>query len=421
MRPLPDLDLTADDVDLSDVDFWNRPEEEREAAFALLRRDRPVSFHEERPFEEFPAGPGYWSLTRYDDINYVSRHPDLFVSGRGSNIPDMPDELNEMLGSMINMDAPRHTKLRLIVNKGFTPRMVARIEEYVHDVAREIVEEIAGRGSVDFVTDVAAPMPLRIICDMMGIPRSDNQFVFDQTNHILGGLDPEYNATVADMLAGGWNLWNYAHELGAERQANPKDDILTALVQAEVDGERLTAAEFGSFFVLLCTAGNETTRNAIAHGLVALTEHPDQRRLLLGDPDQHMAGAVEEIVRWSTPVIHFRRTATAEVELPSGRHTFAEGDKVVLWYNSANRDEDAFERPYEFDIARSPNEHVGFGAGGPHFCLGANLARREIRVLFEELFRVLPDIEATSEPDWLQSSFIHGIKHLSAGFTNPRG
>lgn len=409
--------MLADDVNLSDFEFWLRPEEEREEAFRLLRAERPVAFFEEPEFENLPPGPGYWSLTKYDDVVFASRHPELFCSGQGSNIGDMPPELMEMLGSMINMDAPRHTKLRLLVNKGFTPRMVARIEEYVHDIARECVADIAAKGSCDFVTEVAAPMPLRIICDMMGIPREDNEFIFQQTNHLLGGLDPEYNESIADMLSGGWNMWNYAQELGALRLKEPQDDITTALMQAEVDGERLTAAEFGSFFVLLCTAGNETTRNAIAHGLLQLTRNPDQRRWVLEDTETRMAPAVEEIVRWSTPVIHFRRTATQDVELPSGRHAFKEGDKAVLWYNSANRDEDQWDRPYEFDAGRTPNEHVGFGGGGPHFCLGANLARREIRVLFEELFRVLPDIEATSEPDMLQSSFIHGMKHLTAEFT----
>ena len=408
--------MRVDEVNLSDIEFWLRPEHERVEGFRLLRQERPVTFFEEPEYEGgiLPQGPGYWSLTKHDDVMFVSRHPDLFISGSGTNIPTFPDELNEMLGSMINMDAPRHTKLRLLVNKGFTPKMVARIEDYVHEIARECVDGIAGKGTCDFVVDVAAPLPLRIICDMLGIPREDNEFIFEQTNHLLGGLDPEYNAGPEDMLAGGWNMWNYAQDLGAKRLADPQDDITSALMHAEVDGERLTAAEFGSFFVLLCSAGNETTRNAIAHGLWQFTQHPDQKQLVVDDPGTWMAPAVEEIVRYATPVIHFRRTATEDVELPSGRGSFKAGEKVVLWYNSANRDEDVFDAPDAFDVTRSPNEHVGFGAGGPHFCLGANLARREVRVLFEELFRTLPHIEAASEPDMLQSNFIHGIKHLEA-------
>jgi len=411
--------VDVDQINLSDFDFWLQPDVVRDETFAALRRERPVAFFEEPEpdIEGLEQGPGYWSLFKHDDVVFASRHPELFISGQGSNIFDMPPELMEMLGSMINMDSPRHTKLRLLVNKGFTPKMVARIEDYVHEIAQECVRDIAGKGSCDFVTEVAAPLPLRIICDMMGIPREDNEFIFQQTNHLLGGLDPEYNDSIEEMLAGGWNMWNYAQELGTKRLADPQDDITTALLHAEVDGQRLTASEFGSFFVLLCTAGNETTRNAIAHGLLQLTRHPDQRELLLSDPATHMPTAVEEIVRYSTPVIHFRRTTTDRVELPSGRHTFEAGEKVVLWYNSANRDDDAFVDPDRFDITRTPNEHVGFGGGGPHFCLGANLARREIRVLFEELFRVLPDIEAVGEPSMLQSNFIHGIKHLDATFT----
>jgi len=414
---LPEIHTSVDDIWLSDFGFWMQPEDVREATFRKLRAERPISFHTEPEFFGFPTGPGYWALTTWEDINYASRHPELFISGQGSNIGDLPPELNEMLGSMINMDSPRHTKLRLIVNKGFTPRMVARIEDYVHDIAKEIVLDIKGKGEVDFVTEVAAPMPLRIICDMMGIPRSDNEFIFEQTNHLLGGLDPEYNESPLEMMQGGWNMFNYAQELGAARLEDPKDDFVTALVTAEVDGQRLTAAEFGSFFVLLCTAGNETTRNAIAHGLLELTRHPEQRDVLLADPENVMPTAVEEIVRWATPVTHFRRTATEDVDFPSGNSSVKAGEKVVLWYGSANRDERFWDDPYTFDVRRTPNEHVGFGAGGPHFCLGANLARREIRVMFEELFKVLPDIEATGEPSMLQSNFIHGIKHLTASFS----
>ncbi|MEY2592010.1 MAG: methyl-branched lipid omega-hydroxylase [Acidimicrobiaceae bacterium] len=414
---LPEVQTPVDEIDLSDFVLWSQPDAMREAVFRKLRTEKPVSFHPEPEFGNIPAGPGYWALTTYDDVTFASRHPDLFCSGQGSNIGDMPTEIAELFGSMINMDSPKHTKLRLLVNKGFTPRMVARIEDYVHDVAREIVRDIKPKGEVDFVTEVAAPMPLRIICDMMGIPRSDNEFVFDKTNHILGGLDEEYNSSVEDIFNAGWALWEYAQALGTERLANPQDDITTSLMQADVDGARLTAAEFGSFFVLLVVAGNETTRNAIAHGLLELSRNPDQRAALLADPETVMPTAVEEIVRWATPVIHFRRTATEDVELPSGNGTIKAGEKVVLFYGSANRDERFWDDPYRFDVRRTPNEHVGFGGGGPHFCLGANLARREIRVMFEELFRELPDIEVSGEPAMLQSNFIHGIKHLTATFT----
>lgn len=307
--------------------------------------------------------------------------------------------------------------MRLVVNKAFTPKLVAKIEDYVHTVARDCVAGIAEQGTCDFVTEVAAPMPLRIICDMMGVPEADRGYISEQSNHLTGDLDPEYNTSAFDIVSAGFKLADYGKQLAADRVKQPGDDLTTALVQAEYDGHRLTDEEIGGFFALLCAAGNETTRNAISHGLLELSRRPDQKALLLSDPERYLPTAVEEIVRYASPVTHMRRTVTEQVELPSGRHTFEPGDKVVLWYRSANHDEDAFDRPEEFDITRSPNEHVGFGAGGPHFCLGAHLARREIRVLFEELFRMLPDIHASGEPAMLRSSFLHGIKHLEAEFT----
>jgi len=275
------------------------------------------------------------------------------------------------------------------------------------------------QGSCDFVTDIAAALPLKIICDMMGIPESQYRFVFDRTNLILGAGDPEYGddpmTIVPAMLQAGAELSQLVQELGQTRLDTPADDLTSALVHAEVDGERLSAQELGSFFVLLVVAGNETTRNAISHGMKALTDHPEQRALWLSDVERHTPTAVEEIVRWATPVIHFRRTATRDTEL-SGQKIDA-GQKVVLWYCSGNRDEAIFERPFEFNIARQPNEHIGFGGPGPHFCLGAHLARREIGVMFRELFARLPDIHAVAEPARLQSFFINGIKHLECEFT----
>jgi cytochrome P450 len=412
---LPNTELALDDIRLGDIEQWMRPD--REGIFAKLRAERPVSFHEEPvppPEMGIPQGPGFWAVTRYADVLQVSRDPNAFHSAPTSTIGDMPAEIAEWLGSMINMDAPKHTKLRLIVNRGFTPRQIARIEESVRTQAKEIVDRVAPLGECDFVTEFAAALPLQIICDMMGIPRSDTRHIFELTNVILGVGDPEYVQTLEQLIEAGMGLFQYGLALAEDRLANPRDDITTALMQAEIEDEngrhRLTSGELGSFFLLLVVAGNETTRTAISHGMKMLTEQPDQRKLWVDDFDAVSPTAVEEIVRWSTPVINFRRTATRDTVV--GDQAVKEGQKVVMFYNSANRDERAFDDPYRFDVLRTPNEHFGFGAGGPHFCLGANLARREIRVMFEELLRRLPDIEVTGEPDMLQSSFIHGIKRM---------
>jgi cytochrome P450 len=251
---------------------------------------------------------------------------------------------------------------------------------------------------------------------MMGIPESEYQWVFDKTNVVLGASDPEYGGDIMQAFLAAQELWSYAQELRADRMTTPRDDITTKISQAEVDGHSLTPEEFGSFFVLLVVAGNETTRNAISHGMKALTDHPDQRKLWLDDFEGVSPTAVEEIIRWSTPVVHFRRTC-AGADAVVGDQPIKEGEKVVLWYSAANRDPRVFDDPYGFDVRRDPNEHLGFGGGGPHFCLGAHLARREIRVMFEELLRRLPDIEVTGEPEYLQSNFIHGIKRMPASFT----
>ncbi len=414
-----ETDLAVEDINLSDLAFWTRPD--RDAAFAKLRAEKPISFHPEYGVGAFEPGPGYWAVVTYDDVWHVSRHPKLFCSGQGTNIPDLPVELNEFFGSMINMDAPKHTRLRGLVQRGFTPKAVNQVEEYVRDKARQIVDEVGPKGRCDFVRDIAAALPLHVICDMMGIPAEDHQRIFDLSNTILGASDPEYGG---DLEAGeplqaitqaGLELYQYAHALGEDRLANPTDDITSQLMHAEVDGERLSAQEFGSFFILLVVAGNETTRNAISHGMKALTDNPDQRRIWMDDFEGVAPTAIEEIVRWATPVIHFRRTATEDTEIRCQK--IAAGDKVVMWYNSANRDEKAFDDPFRFDVRRQPNDHLAFGGGGPHFCLGANLARREIKVMFDELFRRLPDLEITGEPEMLQSAFIHGIKRMPCEFT----
>ncbi|MGD9762189.1 MAG: cytochrome P450 [Candidatus Binatia bacterium] len=411
----PPSPLGLEEIRLADPALWCRPAAEREGVFALLRAERPISWHEEFEYAGMPRGPGFWALTRWDDVCAVSRNPDLFLSGQGTNIGDLPIELAEFFGSMINMDAPRHTKLRLLVNRGFTPRTIAATEDLIRARARAILEAIAQRGECDFVADIAAALPLQIICEMMGIPPADTGRVLELTNIILGVGDPEYGTTIPDLMGAALELFQYAQQLGADRLARPREDLTSALMHAEVDGQRLSDQEFGSFFILLVAAGNETTRNAISHGMKALTDWPDERSRWQADVQRLQSTAVEEIVRWATPVIHFRRTAARDTAI--GGQAIRAGDKVVLWYNSANRDESRFADPYRFDLMRAPGDHVGFGAGGPHFCLGANLARREIAVLFEELFARLPDLEISGPPDILQSPFIHGIKRMPCRFT----
>src|SRR5258706_12769665 len=408
--------MRADEVDLGDIAFWALPDRQREEAFAALRREQPVSFQKEVLYGELQeAGPGYWAVTRYEDVWHASRQPELFRSGKGVNIGDMPVEISEFFGSMIAMDDPKHAKLRGIVSRGFTPKTVTQIRDLVVERARAIVDHVAPMGECDFVREIAAPLPLGIICDMMGIPAEDHDRIFECTNVILGVGDPEYVTSLNDLIKAGLELYNYAMELGERRIADPADDLTSKLMNAVVEGDRLTTQEFGSFFILLVVAGNGPTRNAISHGMKMLTDHPEQRRIWTDDFDRVAPTAVDEIVRMSSPVIHFRRTASRDTEL--GGHPIAEGDKVVLWYNSANRDEAKFDEPDRFDVLRSPNEQVGFGAGGPHFCLGANLARREIAAMFEDLFRRLPDIHVTGEPDMLLSPFIHGIKRMPCAFT----
>lgn len=419
----PNRSLTLAEIDLSDPGFWTRPLDEREGAFLTLREQDPIRFFEEPIVSEmFPPGPGYYSLTRHADVLEASKRSAVFCSGQGTNIPDMPTEFLEFLGSMINMDDPKHARMRRIVSRGFTPRQLDQMKGDVEATAAGIVDDVIERGEGDFVTDVAATLPLRIIVDMMGIPRSQERFIFDRTNVILGLGDAEYvpdqteSGIMSALLTAAQELTMLVTELSEDRLKDPKDDLTTALISAEVDGESLTASEVSSFFLLLVAAGNETTRNAISHGLHALSEHPDQRDRWSADFDALAPTAVEEIVRWATPVIHFRRTCT-EDGVQIGEHTFNTGDKVVLWYASANRDAAVFDDPFRFDVGRTPNDHLGFGGPGPHFCLGAHLARREITVMFKELFKRMPDLRAVGEPDRLQSNFINGIKHLPAAWT----
>jgi cytochrome P450 len=408
------------DIDLSDPEFWVQPRDWRFGAFKTLRDESPFHFFEERMVENspIPPGPGYRALVRHDDIWHVSRNPQLFCSGNGSNIGDLPVEINEFFGSMINMDDPKHFRLRSIVSKGFTPKEITALEESVRVRSRSVIDRMFERfpeRECDFVREVAALMPLQIICDMMGIPESDEEMIFNWTNTILGVGDPEYVGTFDDLVRVGGEIFSYALALGEDRLKNPRNDIASVMMNAEVDGQRLSAQEFGSFFILLVVAGNETTRTAIGHGMRELTLNRDQRELWFNDFETHTKTAVEEIVRYATPVIHFRRTATEDTEINGQK--IAAGEKVVMFYQSGNRDERVFTNPDSFDIRRpvAPAQ-VGFGAGGPHFCLGANLARREVAVMFDEIRRRVPTLEITSEPAYLQSSFINGIKRMNCAW-----
>ncbi len=395
--------MSLADIDLTDPDAFvpGVPHE----WFARLRSEAPVYWHEEA------EGSGFWAVTGYEDCVTVNREWQTFSSMKGAvYLWDVPEEaLEQQRMIMLNMDPPLHTRYRLLVNKGFTPRMINALEEQRRERTREILDNVAKRGECDFVVDVAAELPLQVIADMVGVPQEDRHKIFDWSNRMIGGDDPEYGLTEEDRQMASIELYAYASQLAAERRLDPHQDLISILTQAEGDGERLSELELDLFFLLLSVAGNETTRNLISHGMLALLDNPDQLAKLRADRSL-MAPAVEEMLRWGTPVMNFRRTATHDTEL--GGQQIKEGDKVVFWHISANRDESVFEDPYTFDITRSPNEHVAFGSGGPHYCLGANLARMEIRVMFEELLDRFTEMEIIGEVTRLRSNFINGIKHI---------
>jgi cytochrome P450 len=419
------VDLDA--VDLSDRDFWVEPPAVRHAVFDALRRERPFAFFAEPVVPSIEPGPGYFAVTRYADVDAISCQPAVFCSGSGAvSIQDMPADINEFFGSMISMDDPRHVKIRRIVAKTFTPRMLEQLVDSVQQIAEDVAgaarrKAEAGDGTIDVVADLAAPIPLRVVCDMMGIPEEDRAMVLQKSNVILSGGDPELIANLEDfplaMLEAGGALSELMNRLAAERLAHPRDDLTTALVQSEVGGEQLTHQEIASFFILLLVAGNETTRNAISQGVLALSEHPEQRDRWAAYPGLSRT-AVEEIVRWTSPIGWMRRTATQDGEVNG--HRFAAGDKFLLFYGAANRDPEVFADPHVLDLGRDPNPQVGFGAHGPHFCLGAHLARREIAVTFRTIFDRLPDLEVCGEPSRLRASFVNGLKRLPARLTGAR-
>jgi cytochrome P450 len=414
----PGLDDAAlAEIDLTDLDRW--VEGVPYDWFALMRRAAPVHRQDE------PGGRGFWSFTRYDDVVAVSRDTETYSSETGgTSLQDLTQEELELRKSMIDTDPPRHTRLRAIVNQGFTPRVVNAYEARIRGLAREILARAVARERFDWVADVASELPMWVFSEIMGLPVEDRRLLIELGDKLLGNTDPDVMGpdAVAELTLQdaelrklpfsspyAVELMAYGRELGAARRREPRDDITTKLVEAEVDGGRLSPREFETFFILLTTAGNETTRHTLSLGLQALFEHPGERARLVADPSL-AATAADEILRWSHPVHHFRRTATRTHEAHG--QTIEAGDKVVIWYASGNFDENTFPEPRRFDLARTPNRHLTFGLGGPHYCLGAHLAKLEVRIWLEEMIPYLDRIEPAGPPDRLRSNFFNGIKRL---------
>ncbi|MEX1022126.1 MAG: cytochrome P450 [Dehalococcoidia bacterium] len=424
---------TPHGINLVDVSLFES--DQAHEAFRLLRQDAPVHWNPGTQRQN-----GFWSLTKYEDILFVSRNPLMFISSKGiagsglrevNPMEAMQRTQNPGGASIITMDPPRHVQMRRLVNKGFTPRAVNAMEPKIRQLTNEILDDLGDRTEGDFVLEVSSQLPLAVICGMMGLDRDVWPLMFELTNSILGSGDPEYQASNVDAsqvgtaegarvtAAGGMmRMLGYFREQLEERRAHPiEGDLVSILLESEIDGEKLSESDILAFCFLLVVAGNETTRNAISGGLVALAQHPEERARLQADiaagGTALIDGAVEEILRWTSPLHHMTREATEDVEI-RGQQIKA-GEKVIMWYPSANRDEEIFEDPYRFDITRTPNEHIAFGIG-EHFCLGAGFARKEIRVMFEELFKRFPDIEVTGAPDRLRSNFINGVKHLPVAY-----
>lgn len=408
-----------DPIDLSSRAFWSTTAAERERSFAVLRAERPVSWHPpvQDTLIEDPADPGYWAITRHADIVTVSRSNDVFLSGKGVLFDNVPEELLEGNQSFLAMDPPRHTKLRKLVTAAFTPRQVRRIEDSIKANAQRIVEELRAAGSgADFVEHCAKELPIRTLSDMVGIPESERQQVAHAADALVSWADPVYldgRNPLEVLFENQGYLHQVAGMLAAERRGNQGDDLFSSLVNTEVDGDRLTDADVSAFFVLLAVAGNDTTRQATSHALKALTDYPEQRAWLAEDFDNRVGTAVEEFIRWATPVLTFRRTAATDYEL-SGRSIRA-GEKVVMFYSSGNFDDGAFDGPDRFDVSRDPNPHLGFGGGGQHYCLGTHVARAQLRAIFGELLRQLPDIQA-GDPAYVPSNFVHAVRAMPCTF-----
>jgi cytochrome P450 len=402
--------MTLDDIDIADPEAYlgGVPHEQ----FAHLRREAPVFRHREA------NGPGFWALTRHEDIVRVARDPTTFRQAPALFIEDLPaGNLRDSPDVMINMDPPRHTRYRALVSRGFTPRIIQRLEGRVRDVVTELVDGFAARGTADFVQEFASELPMRMIVELMGVPRGEQPAVLDFSMRLFGAMDPDYEGGPQDLDALMRSIEAVAHRLAEERRREPRDDLLSQLVSAEVDGQKLSDAEIGGFFRLLLSAGHDTTKNLLSNGMLTLIEHPAERRLLQENPVL-IPGGIEEMLRFTPSVLYFRRNVVRDTELRGQK--IAAGDKVVLWYVSGNRDEDVFRAPDTFDVRRTPNDHLSFGGGG-HFCLGASLSRLEARVAFEEILRRLPDLELAGPVARVRSNWILGVKSMPIRFTRTRG
>jgi cholest-4-en-3-one 26-monooxygenase len=400
VKHFPDIDLANPDSFVAGVPH---------AWFTRLRREAPVYWHPE------PEGPGFWVLTRWEDVKRVSRDPRLFSSyAAGTNLQDLDATgLAKVRAIMLNMDPPQHVKFRRTVQRAFTPRAVEAMRPHVRDLSRALVDQVAHKGECDFVQDLAAELPLQVICEMMGVPQEERFHIFELSNRLIGFDDPDYQSSPEDAEVAAAQIFAYAMGLARERSARPGNDLVSRLLASQVDGHGLSELEFSSFFMLLAIAGNETTRTVTSWGMHALMEHPDQRERVRRSPSL-IESAVEEILRYAPAVHHFRRTATADTEI--GGQRIRAGDKVSMWYPAANRDEAVFEDPDRFDVARSPNHHLAFGVG-EHFCLGAHLARVELQEILRETVMRLPDMELARPPRRLRSNFVNGCKEMRVRFT----
>jgi cholest-4-en-3-one 26-monooxygenase len=393
--------MTPDQVDLL-AQTWATTEPHDQ--FDLLRREDPVHWHPE------PDGPGFWAITKHADVRTISHDWETYSSELGATfIPTQDEEvLAQLRLTILNQDPPRHNRARRLVSKAFTPRMIAQLVEEIERRAAAVVDAVIDRGECDFVEDIAAQVPVQMICEMIGLESEQWPRMFEISNDVIGARDdPEYAHVDTEAASG--EIFALCDAVAEDRRANPRDDLMTALVQAEIDGERLDNLELNLFFITLVVAGNETTRNLINHSLLALLDHPDQAQRLRDDPSL-WDSAVEEMLRWGSSIHNFRRTATRDTELRGV--PISAGDKVVMYYASANRDEDVFEDPHTFDVGRTPNEHVAFGGGGVHYCLGANLARAEIKATMRQVVERLPEIQLAGPPERLVSDFVNGIKRI---------